>query len=167
MIKQLSKRHNCSVALIQTIEKIRFGPMVMPVGLSPDRITGANLTAVMAGFGQTRVIPRTDVKQFLKMQTMTNADCRRFYRMFPFNAARIFDSNICLYNDFGRGTCGGDKIAIKISLIIFFYRNRGQWWKHCHGWHFRKMFLIEFLTKSDRSFLGWHCIMGWNRLCFG
>lgn len=101
-------RKHFSIALIQTIERIRFGPMVMPVGLLPDRITEANVTAVMAGFGQTRVEPRTDVKQFLEMSTKTNADCRRFYRMFPFNAVRIFDSNICLMNPAGRGTCGGD-----------------------------------------------------------
>lgn len=80
----------------------------MPVGLMPDRITDGNLTAVMAGFGQTRVEPRTDVKQFLEMQTMTNADCRRYYRNFPFNSVRIFDSNICFMNPVGRGTCGGD-----------------------------------------------------------
>ena len=79
----------------------------MPVGLLPDRITEANATAVMAGFGQTRVEPRTDIKQFLEMSTKTNADCRRFYRRFPFNAVRIFDSNICLMNPAGRGTCGG------------------------------------------------------------
>jgi hypothetical protein len=82
--------------------------MVMPVGILPGRVTEANLTAVMAGFGQTRVEPRTDVKQFLEMDTMTNADCRRFYRMFPFNAVRIFDSNICVMNPVGRGTCGGE-----------------------------------------------------------
>lgn len=81
--------------------------MVMPVGLSPERY-GGGVTSTMAGFGQTRVEPRTDVKQYLEMDTMTNADCRRIYASVPFNAMRIFDSNICLYNPVGRGTCGGD-----------------------------------------------------------
>lgn len=62
----------------------------------------------MAGFGQTRVEPRTDVKQFIEMDTMTNADCRRQYRSFPFNAVRIFEGNICFSNPVGQGTCGGD-----------------------------------------------------------
>lgn len=81
--------------------------MVMSVRLMPDRWAG-NVTATMAGFGQTRVEPRTDVKQYLEMETMANPDCRRFYASNPFNAIRIFDSNICLYNAAGRGTCGGD-----------------------------------------------------------
>lgn len=79
----------------------------MSVRLTPDRWEGG-VTAVMAGFGQTREEPRTDVKQYLEMETMTNADCRRAYGSFPFNAVRIFDSNICLSNPVGRGTCGGD-----------------------------------------------------------
>ena len=85
--------------------------MVMPVRLTPDRWDG-NVTATMAGFGQTRVEPRTDVKQFLEMDTMTNPECRRFYTNIsnPFNALRIFDSNICLYNQAGRGICGGNFI---------------------------------------------------------
>lgn len=81
--------------------------MVMAVRLMPNRF-GGNITSTMAGFGQTRVEPRTDVKQYLEMESMTNADCRRFYRNFPFNSVRIFDSNICMFNPVGRGTCGGD-----------------------------------------------------------
>lgn len=81
--------------------------MVMSLRLLPDRYEGG-LTATMAGFGQTRVEPRTDVKQYLEMETMTNVDCRRGYQFHPFNAVRIFDSNICMSNPAGRGTCGGD-----------------------------------------------------------
>lgn len=79
----------------------------MPVRLTPDRINEGNVTAIMAGFGQTRVEPRTDIKQYLKMQTLRSPDCRRHYANFPFNAVRIFDSNICFSNPVGRGTCGG------------------------------------------------------------
>lgn len=107
-VENLMTKSVFSIALIQTIERIRFSPMVMPVGLSPDIIYKGNVTAVMAGFGQTRVEPRTDVKQFIEMQTKTSAECRRFYRFFPFNSVRIFNSNICFMNPSGRGTCGGD-----------------------------------------------------------
>lgn len=107
-----------SVALIQTIESIRFGQMVMPVRLTPDRISEGNVTAVMAGFGQTRVEPRTDVKQFLEMKTMRSPDCRRHYRRFPFNAVRIFDSNICFSNPVGRGTCGGKCERFCVSFEV-------------------------------------------------
>lgn len=96
-----------SIALVQTIEEIYFGPLVFPVRLTPQRFEG-NITAVMAGFGQTREEPRTDVKQYLEMNTMSNADCRRAYTHLPFNAVRIFDSNICVSNPVGQGVCGGD-----------------------------------------------------------
>jgi hypothetical protein len=80
----------------------------------------------MAGFGQTRVEPRTDVKQFLEMQTMTNAECRRFYRMFPFNSVRIFDSNICLMNPAGRGTCGGEREKGSVRFQGFMWNFAGD-----------------------------------------
>jgi hypothetical protein len=101
------KLNDFSVALIQTIKSIQFGAMVMPVRLTPERVDVGNLTAVLAGFGQTRVEPRTDVKQFLEMKTLRSPDCRRHYLSFPFNAVRIFDSNICFSNPPGRGMCGG------------------------------------------------------------
>jgi Trypsin len=104
--------------LIQTIESIKFGPMVLPVRLTPDRVSAGNLTAVMAGFGQTRLEPRTDVKQYLQMKTLSSPDCRRHYsRNFPFNAVRIFDSNICFSNPVGRGMCGG-KFYHKLSVLV-------------------------------------------------
>lgn len=73
----------------------------MSLRLMPDRYAGG-LTATMAGFGQT------DVKQYLEMETMANADCRRAYQFHPFHAVRIFDSNICMSTPAGRGTCAND-----------------------------------------------------------
>lgn len=84
--------------------------MVFPIRLTPDHF-GGGVTAIMAGFGQTTQEPIIDTKQFLEMETMTNADCRRFYSRLPFNAVRIFDSNICLFHPQGRGGCGGDSGA--------------------------------------------------------
>lgn len=99
-----------SVALIETTEYIEFGPMVFPIRLTPDHF-GGGVTATMAGFGQTTQEPIVDNKQYLDMETMTNADCRRFYSRLPFNAVRIFDSNICSFHPQGRGGCGGDSGA--------------------------------------------------------
>lgn len=93
--------------MIQTILTIEFGPMVKPVGLSTERVTQG--VATIAGFGQTGLQPRTDVKQFLEMEVMTNPACRRHYlRAAHFNAVRIFASNICFSNPPGQGACGGD-----------------------------------------------------------
>lgn len=89
--------------------------MAQPVGLSPDPIVEGGLTAVLAGFGQTRVEPRTDVKQFLESKTLTSPDCRRVQAKVPFNAIRIFESNICFENPVGRGACGGDSGS---SIVI-------------------------------------------------
>lgn len=99
-----------SVALIETTEYIEFGPMVFPIRLTPDHWGGGEV-ATMAGFGQTAQEPIVDNKQYLDMETMTNADCRRFFSRLPFNAVRIFDSNICLFHPQGRGGCGGDSGA--------------------------------------------------------
>jgi hypothetical protein len=96
-----------SITLIQTVESIRFSPMVLPVCITPDR-AGPNVTAILAGFGQTRTEPRLDTKQFLVSATISNADCRRAYRFMPFNAVRIFDSSMCVANPAGKGACGGD-----------------------------------------------------------
>lgn len=96
--------------MIETTEYIEFGPLVFPIRLTPDHF-GGGVTATMAGFGQTTQEPIVDNKQYLDMETMTNADCRRFFSRLPFNAVRIFDSNICLFHPAGRGGCGGDSGA--------------------------------------------------------
>lgn len=79
----------------------------MSVRLLPDR-WGENITATMVGFGETREEPRNYVKQFVEMQAISNADCRRAYANDPRYAVRIFDSNICFQNPIGRGMCRGD-----------------------------------------------------------
>lgn len=86
-----------SIACVETVENMQFGAMIFPIRLTPDR-WGGNITAVMAGFGQTQEEPRTDVKQYLEMETLSNADCRRAFDSSPFDAVRVFDSNICLSN---------------------------------------------------------------------
>lgn len=103
-----------SVALIQIVGNILFGPNVMPVRLSPDHVREDGLIATVAGFGWTNVTPKTPILQFIDSTLISNADCRRHYSrnqrrdLFLFNAVRIFGSNICFSNLVGRSTCGGD-----------------------------------------------------------
>lgn len=110
-----------SVALVETIEYINFGAMVMPLGVLPDR-DGGEVEATIVGFGQTNVVPRTDVKQFLEQTSMTNADCRRHFRYNPFNAMRIFESNICFISPKGTSVCGG-------KALMFFLMKLFRKWK--------------------------------------
>lgn len=79
--------------------------MIQPMGVLPDRFGGGE-QATVVGFGQT---DSTDVKQYLNMTSMTNADCRRAYQFNPFNAVRIFESNLCFSSPEGSSTCGGEK----------------------------------------------------------
>jgi hypothetical protein len=101
--------HPDSIALVQTVEKIRFSSAVMPVGLSPERVNEAGLVGTIAGFGRTEVEPRADELQYMEAKTMINADCRRFFarNSNPFNTVRIFDSMICFESPNGQGICGG------------------------------------------------------------
>lgn len=100
--------NSCSVALIETVEPIRFGPMVQPVMLSPDPLNEGGVTATLAGFGRTMTEPRLDTKQYLESASMTIPECRRAFAKNPFNAVRVFEINICFKNIVGRSACGGD-----------------------------------------------------------
>lgn len=84
--------------------------MVQPLGVLLDRINGGQ-EAIVVGFGQTDA---TDVKQYLSMTSMTNADCRRAYQFNPYNAVRIFESNLCFSSSEGSSTCGGGNNVIAI-----------------------------------------------------
>lgn len=81
----------------------------MPVGFSPERINDSGMIGTIAGFGRTNTEPRPDELLYIESTSMTNAECRRFYsrNQNPFNAVRIFDSNICFTNPVGEGICGG------------------------------------------------------------
>lgn len=82
----------------------------MPLRLSSDRVSEAGLVGTIPGFGQTNVEPRTPIMQFIESSTMSTPDCRRHFsrNQNPFNAVRIFESNICFINPVGRGACGAD-----------------------------------------------------------
>lgn len=94
------------VTLIKTVVNIEYNFMVQPIGLSGEHIPG-NTPAVMAGWGQTGILPRTYLMQYKNATIISNADCRRVAKP-AIQAVRIFQSALCTNEPDGFGICGGD-----------------------------------------------------------
>jgi hypothetical protein len=96
-----SEKKTNDIALLRTATVVSFNPNVSPAELGSDFVDGG-VSVVASGWGSTSHSgPIADYLQFVRLSTLTNADCRSRYD--AEKAKIIYDNTICTFTRSGEG----------------------------------------------------------------
>jgi hypothetical protein len=99
-----------SISLLKTLEKIVFTTYVQPIPIA-SFFTGGGVGVMAAGWGLTASGPANQL-QFLKKETVTNAECIKYI-----NALAVPLSKLCTKNYVGRGICTVRQLSLNVLNV--------------------------------------------------
>lgn len=98
------------VAVLRTLRRIEFGPLVQPIPLNTDEFIGVGVPGVFTGWGAIGYGPifQRPASTLQKMHTITisNDDCRERYSVTD-RGNYIFDQKLCIVSGPRTSVCGG------------------------------------------------------------